>query len=135
MHSLRNPLVTLLAALLVLLPGGASARTQYLCHVMGRVMPSCCCETEQQASDSSPDPQLRSEGCCEFISSPGHAAMPRTCEKATKLPGAAFVAVVPEPLRVTPSAPQSPRATTVPQTRAPPALGPPLFLAHCALLI
>lgn len=135
MRSLRNPLVTLLAALLMLLPGGASARTQYFCHVMGRVMPSCCCETEQQASDSSSERQVRPEGCCELISSAGRAAMPRAVSKATRLAGAAFVAVVPEPVRVTPSVPKSADARTVPRTRAPPALGPPLFLAHCAFLI
>ena len=135
MRSFRTHLLTLLAALLVLLSGGASARTQDFCHVMGRVMPSCCCETDEHVSDSGSEVQIRSEGCCELISSPGHAAMPSTRNEAAKLSAAPFLAIVTESAPVTPDVPPSECETRSPQTRAPPGIGPPLFLAHCAFLI
>jgi len=133
MRSVGFRLLALLAALLVLLPGGAAARTQYLCHATGRVLASCCCKSSARVSP--PETRIRAKGCCDLVSSAERAAMPRSCSEATRLPAPAFLASTAPFIPVMRDAPSSEDESPRPRTRAPPALGPPLFLAHCAFLI
>ncbi|MEO8901774.1 MAG: hypothetical protein ABI488_08115 [Polyangiaceae bacterium] len=134
MRTVRLRIIALLAAVLVLMSGAASARTQYLCHMTGRVVGACCC-----ASAGSPraatqlTARLRAADCCERVVTAGRAAVTGTRDLLNRVSAASLFAVLPAYVLVQPAARViglAPRSS-----RAPPRLGPPLFVAHCALLI
>lgn len=135
MRSLWIRIIALFTVLSVLVPSDTFARTQYFCHMMGRVMPTCCCEPDEQPSNASCEAQIRSASCCERMTSARHATMPSIRENASTIAGAAWVAVVEEPACIAATAPRIANTAPPPRTRAPPAVGPPLFVAHCAFLI
>jgi hypothetical protein len=131
MRAIPARILALLAALVLLLPGGASARTQYYCQMMGRVVASCCCETEAVSQAPRTPQQLRSADCCQRISASRSASL-GTREVVPSVPTQALLATLPAPLR--PKAQTEARGTCAEVTQAPLAIGPPLFVAHCALL-
>lgn len=125
--------LALFAALLIALPVGALP-AMYYCRWMGQTMSSCCCrgheakaKPKKQAGD-----ELRRAPCCEIIQ-PSDAASPGTREPPVRVDAAAVVARV--PIEVEPAVESRALAPTPAQARAPPGVGPPLFLSHCSLLI
>jgi hypothetical protein len=133
MQQLGARLRLFLAALIVLLAAAASDRSHYFCKMMGRAVAECCC-APQHSPQRGRNTALRAADCCERLAASQqpvatlshHAALP-------DFPVAALVATLPA------FAPPEPSFRLVPAhpspARAPPALGPPLFLSHCALLI
>jgi hypothetical protein len=125
--------LALLAALLVVLPAGALP-AQYYCRWMGEVMTSCCCrghDGEARAQGEQPD-TLRGAACCELVDSSSDAA-PGTREAPAQVAAAAVVGRLPIELEVVVRGWLV--SATPAQARAPPGVGPPLFLSHCSLLI
>jgi hypothetical protein len=144
MPVVRTRILAVLAALLIGLSGGVAARAQYFCHMLGHVVPACCCGGEQAAlpgsSERSPAraatddaPQVRGRACCELMPSAARATAPVTRDALLHVPGLALLTSAPgvvsrwQPERRVDGAPL--------QARERPVRGPPLFLAHCALLI
>jgi hypothetical protein len=128
----RAWIFALLATVLVLLPSGGRVHAEHYCRMMGRVVASCCCDEAAAASTPHDQQQIRESDCCQRISS----SVPSTLgvDKAVRYGHAA-----PAP-QLTPSVVSS-LELSLPDlgscresTQAPPALGPPLFVKHCALL-
>ncbi|HEY3233768.1 MAG TPA: hypothetical protein VGJ84_03575 [Polyangiaceae bacterium] len=133
MRPLRAQLVALFTVAAVFLAQGAFARTSYFCFMMGRTVPSCCCKAEPRSSGPSAESRILARDCCERIGSAQGARMSSTLEKSVNVPAGSLVATLPIATYV---APHAHRMTALPaQARAPPAVGPPLFIAHCAYLI
>jgi hypothetical protein len=132
MRGVRLQLVTLLAVLAMLVSGGATAGAQYLCHMSGRVVATCCCGTVGPPALRSVQ-QARPVDCCERIVTPARAALIEAQDLASHVPGPTLVAVL-SPADYAPLAAQIAR-TSVRSARAPPRPGSPLFVMHCALLI
>lgn len=126
-------LITLLALLAVLVSGGAAAGTQYLCHMTGRVVATCCCATEGPPRAARASQQARPADCCERIAATASASAAGTHDVSSSLPGAPLLAILP-PYGYAPLAAQI-VGVGARSARAPPAAGLPLFVAHCALLI
>ena len=128
MRAVRVRVLALLTVVLMLLPGGALARTQYYCRAMGRALTAPCCGAP--AYSKSVAPGLESD-CCQRLSSADRSASLGTRDAlhsaVTALPTTqpkAFPAAT--PIRTSNSCAEA--------TEAPLALGPPLFVVHCALL-
>jgi hypothetical protein len=121
-----------LAAAIVLLSDEAAPKTQYFCHMMGRVVASCCCAGEDGASKVECRAEARAPDCCERIESRKGHALPAAPEKATSGLSPVALSVLPE---CVPPPPRRAPVARLREARAPPAVGPPLFLAHCAILI
>ena len=123
----------LLTALIVLLAAAAADRSQYFCKMMGRAVAECCCSTEQHLQRSR-SATVQSSDCCERLGA-SQEPVATTSHNATApdFPAAALAVTLPafgcpEPtFRVVPA--------LRPPARAPPGIGPPLFISHCALLI
>ena len=122
----------LLVALVVLLATTASERSHYFCKMMGRAVAECCCAAAYDPSHND-GAAARAPDCCELMA-------------AAKLPGAAYHRATapswsapPAAVMLAAFAYSEPnfRLVETPRTlaRAPPAIGPPRFLSHCALLI
>ena len=122
----------LLVALVVLLGVAASDRSHYFCKMLGRAVEECCCPGAHDANQND-GATARAPDCCELMA-------------GSKQPVAAYHHATAPSLSATPVAvtlasfeysEPSFRLVETPRTlaRAPPAIGPPLFLSHCALLI
>jgi hypothetical protein len=132
MRVVRARILALLAALVMLLPGGAFARTQYYCAMMGRVMASRCCETEAVSPAPNAAQELQVEDCCQRLSSGNRSASLGTRDALRGVVAVALLTTAPEPFRLKPQADTG--SVCAEATQAPLAIGPPLFVAHCALL-
>jgi hypothetical protein len=132
MFGLRVRLLALVAAIALMLPSGAAARASYFCRMMERAMPACCCahakgkQTKREASVQAPS-------CCDRLTAPSRAQASAAVDRSLEVPAAVLATVLPDFLALPP--PGAVTKLTVPMARAPPSLGPPLFLAHCAFLI
>lgn len=122
----------LLAALLMLLPGGAFARTQYYCAMTGRVMAARCCETETASQAPSATQEFQVTDCCQRLSAANRNASLGTRAALHSVLTAALPALLAEAFPATP--PSDTGSSCAESTQAPLAIGPPLFVAHCALL-
>ena len=132
MRFLRLHLFALIAALAMLLPSGAAAKPHYFCRMMDRVMASDCCAAGAESDVTDHQAQVRAPDCCERLVSPARAGANRAADMPMQLPGAALATIL-DPY-VAPTLAAGTNVTAPPQARAPPALGPPLFIVHCALL-
>jgi hypothetical protein len=132
MRTLRAQLIAALTVVAVLLPGSAFARTQYFCRMMNRVVATCCCEGADRHEERSASPEVRATDCCQKIAAESRSVAAAVSKTDFSVPAAV---VVDAPTPLIPAAPAS-FAVVAPsiQARAPPAIGPPLFIAHCALL-
>ena len=139
MSFLRLRVIALLVGLATVLPGTAFARVHYFCRMMDRVMDSPCCESERAAARLRPDVrvELREEArppdCCLRVEASRAGVAPGPRYSLPVVPAAALVATpgwssftLPPAIAV---------STRFEAARGPPPLGPPLFLAHCSLLI
>jgi hypothetical protein len=131
MRSARARILALLAALVVLLPGGASLGAQYFCRMMDRAVPACCCATNE-TDEASGEAGVRPADCCHRLASPDRSAAAAARGAVETIPAAALSAVLPEPVYFPASV--STVCSTTAQARAPPTVEPPLFIAHCAFL-
>lgn len=133
MRPLRLQLIAVLTALAVLLPGSALARTKYFCRMMNRVVATCCCDSETSSSeDSSCGPQVQASDCCEKITTAARSATVRAKATAFSVPPAALTATVPTSVYVFP---KTVATLALPaHARAPPGVGPPLFILNCSFL-
>lgn len=133
----RAWLFGLLTALLVLLPGQGSVRVEHFCRMAGRVVASCCCDEAATASspgEASPGAaqQLQVDNCCQRLSSAGRSA---SFAPSKALPALALAALPPSralDFDAQPGCSLGSQCAEV--TQAPLAIGPPLFVKHCALL-
>jgi hypothetical protein len=132
MRTVRARALALLAALIMLLPGGASARTQYYCAMMGRVMASRCCEPDAAAQAPSAAQELQAQDCCQRLSSANRSASLGTRDVLRGVIAAALPSRVFEAFCVSPR--NDTGSSCAESTQAPLAIGPPLFVVHCALL-
>jgi hypothetical protein len=133
MRRFRLQIIALLAVLGVLVSGGSWAGAQYLCHMTGRVVSECCCDAAGPAHRPLSLQQARAANCCERIAHEACRSATSSADVSNAVVGPALVAVLP-PFSYTPPAAQLVELTPA-WARGPPAAGPPLFLAHCALLI
>jgi hypothetical protein len=117
---------------MVLLATAASARSRYFCKMMGEAVAECCCGAAERASEST-GVTARAPDCCERIGAAKGTAVAVDQATTPNVLSAPLVATLPAfeypapEFRLTSSAPSF--------ARAPPGAGPPLFIAHCALLI
>jgi hypothetical protein len=124
-------LLVLLAALMVL-PGSAWSHVHYLCHMSGRVQPSCCCEQRRISRESERAPSVRASDCCERLT-PGDGVKATSTRATTdSVPPAALAALLPDPLYLGPSLQAS--HPVIRQSRGPPRSTRPLFIVNCAYL-
>src|SRR5450432_3735549 len=132
MVAVRAWLFALLATLLVLLPSGGFARSEHYCRMSGRVVTSCCCDDAVAAATPSRSQQIQVEDCCQRISASTRSASLGLHRAVRPIAPAALVPAVPEPFAM----PQSigVAGQCAESTQAPLAIGPPLFVRHCALL-
>jgi hypothetical protein len=122
----------LLVALVVLLAAAASDRSHYFCKMMGRAVAECCCPSSHEAGQGE-GAAARAPDCCELMAS---SKQPLAAYQQATAPGLAAppVAVLLASLEY--SEPSFRLVETPPTlARAPPGIGPPLFISHCALLI
>jgi hypothetical protein len=133
MRPLRAQLIAALTVLSVLLPGSAFARTQYFCRMMNRVVSTCCCEAQKHRdAEVSRSPKVRPTDCCQKVTASDRTATASTSKIDCSVPEAS-IAEAPAPLAFVASRTFTLVAPSI-QARAPPSIGPPLFIAHCSLL-
>jgi hypothetical protein len=129
MRSARARIVALLAALVVVLPGGASLGAQYFCRMMDRAVPACCCAPSEN-DEARGETGVRPADCCSRLAAPERSAA--AARVPSRRPVAALSAILPEPTYLAPSVSMS--CSTTAQARAPPTVKSPLFIAYCAFL-
>ena len=133
MRAVRLQLIALLAAVAVLLSSGVSARTQYLCHMSGLLVGDCCCAEEGPAHPTYHEQRARAADCCERMVTAARSGATGTRDVLKTVAFTALTAVLPRP--DIPRPPAELVALAARPARARRALGPPLFVAHCAFLI
>jgi hypothetical protein len=135
MHALRARLPVLLAVLLVALPAGAAGRHQYFCEMMGRLLDTCCCAAAKASATSKPNagPEFRAKDCCERIESATRDAIPALRDGALRIESPVVGTLAPIAF-VVPAPSFELLSINRVRARAPPALGPPIFLKNCSLL-
>lgn len=122
----------LLTALIVLLSAAASERSHYFCRMMERTVVECCCSSEHR-SHRNAAVTVRAADCCELLVASEQPVFNAHHAALAEFPVAALAATLPAfpppelGFRLVPALP--------PPARAPPSLGPPLFISNCALLI
>jgi hypothetical protein len=120
----------LVVALVVLLAAVASARSHYFCKMMGQAVAECCCPGAHEASASA---AARAPDCCEVIAASKPAVAVSHQATTVQFSEAGLAVMLPAFEYPQPSF----RLLQTPAllARPPPALGPPLFISNCALLI
>jgi hypothetical protein len=116
----------------MLLPSGASARTQYYCRMMGRIVGSASCDNDAASQAASPVQQIQEADCCQRLSSSSRSASLGTREAVRGVTAAALLTTSPQPFGV--GLQPETGSFCAESTQAPLAIGPPLFLVHCAFL-
>lgn len=116
---------------MMLLPSGASARTQYYCRMMGRVVASSACGEVAASKAASPAQEFQLEDCCQRLSSSSRSASLGTREAVHDVAPSASVAAA-QRFVVGPLSDSD--GLCAESTQAPLAIGPPLFIVLCAFL-
>ena len=128
-------LARLAIALVLLLPSLVSARAEYFCRPLQRVVSSSCCAGARAARHQKADasPQVRAEACCQRLPAAARASVPGTRPESERV--AAPLAASLEGFAVRAALPA--RAASqrwFERSIATRVHGPPLFIANCALL-
>jgi hypothetical protein len=126
-------MIAWLAVVALLVSSGAAASTRYLCRMTGRVVATCCCATEGSSRATRAPQQARPADCCEKIVTAARSGATGIRAQFDGISGPSWVATLP-PYAYAPLTAQL-VGVPVRSARAPPAAGPPLFIAHCAFLI
>jgi len=129
---LRARIFALFAAIALMLPSGAAARPHYFCKMVDVVMSHCCCPSARSEHGSQGEVEARGPECCERMVMPARAGGSSTNDVAVDVPVAGLIAVL-SPYDLV-RQPASLLRLAEQQARGPPGVGPPLFIAHCALL-
>jgi hypothetical protein len=132
MVAFRARILALVAAIALMLPSGAAAGAHYFCRMAERVLPNCCCAAAHDEHESGHEVQVRGAGCCEQMLTPARAGATAANDAALELPAAGLATVL--PAAAWPQAPVSRLRAARARSRAPPGVGPPLFIVHCAFL-
>jgi hypothetical protein len=132
MRAVPARLLALFAALVMLLPGTASARTQYYCRMTGHVVGSAACDNGAESKATGPAQEIQDQDCCQRLSSASRSASLGTLDAVNDVTPAAHVATLPQAFALGLSG--APISFCAESTQAPLAIGPPLFIVHCALL-
>jgi hypothetical protein len=132
MRAVRARIFALLAALVMLLPSGASAHAQSYCRMAGHVVGASSCDRQAAPQAESPAQQLQAADCCQRLSSSSRSASLGTREGLPGVAVAALFTTTPRPFGVGLQGESG--SLCAESTQAPLAIGPPLFLAHCAFL-
>jgi hypothetical protein len=132
MRAVRARLFALLAALVMLLPSGASARTQFYCRMMGHIVATSSCDNRSASEPASRAQEFQLADCCQRLSSSSRNAVLGTLDAVHHVAPAALVATVPQFFAAGPLSDSG--SGRVEPTHSPLAIGPPLFIANCALL-
>ncbi|MES1176939.1 MAG: hypothetical protein ABUL62_21635 [Myxococcales bacterium] len=132
MRAVSARLLALFAALVMLLPGTAAARAQYYCRMTGHIIGSVACDDGALSKKADANQELQAPDCCQRLSVANRSASLGTLDAVRDIPPAACIAVLPQAFAVRLSS----RTLSVcaETTQAPLAIGPPLFIAHCAFL-
>jgi hypothetical protein len=135
MQTFRARLIAALTVVAVLLPGSAFARTQYFCRMMNRVVSTCCCHADKDHGDRGDTSvaRLRATDCCQKLTASDHSVTASTAKADCSVPAATVAAAPPPTPAVLP--PKFVAVAHPIRARAPPAIGPPRFIAHCSFLI
>ena len=132
MRAIPARLFALLVALMMLLPSAATTRTQYYCRMMGRIVDSVGCSDGAMSKATSPVRQVEREDCCQRLSSSSRSASLGTLSAVIDIAPAGEIGRT-FPLFSAALA-SDPVSFCAESTQAPLAIGPPLFIVHCALL-
>ena len=116
----------------MLLPSGALARAQYYCRMTAHVVASSACDNDAASKAASPVQELQLADCCQRLSSSSRSASLGTLEAVHEVAPAAFVAAAAQPFVL--GLLCASEGFCAESTQAPLAIGPPLFIVHCALL-
>lgn len=133
MRSVAARLQPLLVALVVLLAATAADRAHYFCKMMGRATAECCCAGAPDSAQDAGAVAVRGPDCCERLVPATYPVVVASRDIAPSMLSASFV-LLPRGFEY-PTRNFRVLETTPAAARAPPALGPPRFLAHCSLLI
>src|SRR5882724_7500333 len=132
MRAVRARIFALLAALVMLLPSGASARTQYYCRMMGRIVASSSCGNEGASQAPSRAQELQAADCCQRLSSSSRSSSVGTRQALRGVAAAALLTRIDQPSEM--DRLNDTGSSCAESTQAPLAIGPPLFVLHCSLL-
>lgn len=130
MRTFWLPLLCLVALLAVAVPswrGGGG----FLCRMSARVVASCCCQAAAIAAPKSAAAQAERMSCCRAVQGDERATAASVRENRSDGP-AAVLRESESPVVL--SRPSSVRDSGLRCTQAAPR-GPPLFMAHCSLLL
>jgi hypothetical protein len=133
---MRSPparLIALVATLAALLAAAAPARAHLFCHMREQVVSECCCPREAAHAHTNEQETARAPDCCERIAASSRADVATTADTSSGVPPSALVAILPAYLHI--AAQGEAAAASHALARAPPAIGPPAFLALCRFLI
>lgn len=122
----------LVAGLLV--PVTAFARVLSICNMSGRVGKTCCCHRAQEKNQEKEchAPAIDRAPCCTQVVSHADKAAATTTDIASDVPAAALLEQLPSIVHRGLAFAESERIAA--RARAPPPLGPPLYLLNCAIL-
>jgi hypothetical protein len=121
--------------LLLLLPSWVSARAEYFCRPMQRVVSSSCCPGAHAARhrDAGSEQRLRAADCCERLPTAARSTLPGTRSESDRV--SAPPASTLDATSIRAAAPDSTSsARSFERSIATRIHGPPLFIANCALL-
>ncbi len=131
MRAIPARLLALFAALVLLLPGPAAARAQYYCRMTGRVIAATTCDNRSAPKVTRRTQEAQLPDCCQRLSSSNRSASLGTPDAINHI-APAHVATLTPVFGLRPSS--GPISVCAEPTQAPLAIGPPLFIVHCAFL-
>jgi hypothetical protein len=122
--------------MLIAWPVAAFGGNQLLCHMMGRVITSCCCAPASAAHRGTTNDgsvaELRSRSCCERLDRADREALPGIRGVEVRVHAPTFVATAPAFTALPEPERRTLRAGPL-LARAPPT-ATPIFLKNCSLL-
>ncbi|HEX4341528.1 MAG TPA: hypothetical protein VH062_36715 [Polyangiaceae bacterium] len=133
MRALRARWIAWMTAVAVLLSMSVTARAPYFCHMMNRVVATCCCDAGEKHDDESACAvRVRATDCCERLSTATRSPTLKASASDLSVPPATLAVAVLAPSYV--FARPTVTAMLPERARGPPIIGPPLFIVNCSLL-
>jgi hypothetical protein len=122
--------MTLMAGLLV--PVTAFARVLSICNMGGRAGKICCCHRGTSETKQCDSPSVDRAPCCTQLITQVQKASATQGSAASDVPPAALLERLPALVHAELALADGERLS--PRARAPPILGPPIFVRNCAFL-
>jgi hypothetical protein len=128
-------LARLAIALVLLVPSLVSARVEYFCRPLQRVVSSSCCAHARAAHERQPSatPQVLAEDCCQRLPAAARTSVPGTRPESERVSAPLAASLDGLPIRAVPPA-RAASQCRFERSIVTRVLGPPLFIANCALL-